>query len=158
MVPLAITLRRHAHAHGVSGILVDAMAAFGIAAAVLKTLGIVRWLIAMPSLAGLYAGTADPMVRTAVEVNYVALNGYAGAVGELLGVQLFSGVWMVLLGLILGRTGLRLNGIASLMIGIGFALTALRTLVPDVAILNAILPPIALAWLVALAITLWRRG
>lgn len=156
MVPLALALRRFAHAHGVRSLLVDTMAAFGIAAAILKTLGIVRWLMAMPSLAILHGSASDPAIRSAIEVNYVALNGYAGGVGELLGVQLFSGIWLVLVGMVLYRAGLRLNGMAGTVIGAGFAITAMRTIVPAVDGLGVILPPIGLGWFLLLAGTLWR--
>ena len=158
MVPFVIALRRFAQAKGASGLLVDTMAAFGIAAAVLKTLGIVRWLLAMPTLATLYGNTTDPAMRAVIEVTYTATNAYAGSVGELLGVQLFSGLWLVLLGLVFARIGWRLNGVASLVIGAGFFLNALRTMVPELNMLGAILPPVALAWLIALAVTFWRRG
>lgn len=158
MVPLALALRHFAQAHGVRGGLPDVMAAMGVAAAVLKTLGIVRWLIAMPNLAMLHAGTNDPIIRAAVEVGYVALNGYAGAVGELLGVQLFSGIWLMLVGTMLLRAKLCVNGLAGLAIGAGFATTALRTFVPAFEILGAIVPPLALGWFVALAVTLARRA
>ena len=156
MVPLVIALRRFAHAKGVAGLLVDTMAVLGIAAAVLKTLGIVRWLIAMPNLALLYSGTVDPAMRKMIEVSYVTLNSYAGSVGELLGVQLFSGIWLVLLGVTLMRAGLRLNGIASMVAGSGFAMTALRSLFPSLEILSAIMPPLALGWFLVLAVALWR--
>jgi hypothetical protein len=156
MVPLALALRRFAQSRGAGGLLVDAMAALGVAAAVLKTLGIIRWLIAMPALAGLYAGTGDPATRVAIEVSYLALNGYAGAVGELLGVQLFSGLWLLLLGLVLGRMGFRRNGVAALAIGAGFAITALRSLIPPLAMLQAFLPPVGLMWFLVMAATVWR--
>lgn len=156
MVPLALALRRFAQAHGIGSLLADSMAAFGIAAAILKTLGIVRWLIAMPSLATLHGSATDLAIRSAIEVNYVALNGYAGSVGELLGVQLFSGLWLVLVGMVLYRAGLRLNGIAGTVIGAGFAITALRTIVPAVDVLGVILPPLGLGWFLVLAGTLWR--
>ncbi len=156
MVPFVIALRRYALAHGAGGMLTDTMAVLGVAAAVLKTLGIVRWLIAMPALSEFHAGTADPAIRLMIEVSYLALNGYAGSVGELLGVQLFSGLWLILLGLILRRTGLRLHAIASMLLGFGFACTALRTVVPELNMLGAIMPPMALVWLLALAMTFWR--
>lgn len=158
MVPFVVALRRFAIARGAGGMLTDMMAAFGIAAAVLKTLGIVRWLIAMPTLASLHAGTADPALRSLIEMNYITLNAYAGSVGELLGVQLFSGFWLILLGLVLHRAGLRLNAIASTVLGIGFALTALRTIFPGLNLLGGVLPPLGLAWLLALAVTFWRRA
>lgn len=103
MIPLVLALHRHARAQGVSGLVLDTMAAFGIAAAVLKTLGIVRWLIAMPTLAQAHGATADPALRQALEIGYLALNSYAGSVGELLGVQWISGLWLILLGIVLAR-------------------------------------------------------
>ncbi|MCZ8323335.1 MAG: DUF4386 family protein [Novosphingobium sp.] len=158
MVPFVIALRRLASAHGAGGLLADTMAAFGVAAAVLKTLGIVRWLIGMPALADLYANTSDPVVRVMIEVSYVTLNSYAGSIGELLGVQLLSGMWLVLLGLIFRQIGFRLNGLAAIVIGLGFALASLRTIEPALGLLGAILPPIALVWLLALAVTVWRKA
>jgi hypothetical protein len=157
MIPLVLALHRHARAQGVSGLLPDAMAAFGIAAAVLKTLGIVRWLIAMPTLAQAHGATSDPALRQALEIGYLALNSYAGSVGELLGVQWLSGLWLILLGIVLARAGLRRNGLASALLGLGFASLAFRTLVPAFEILMAILPPLGLGWFLVLALTIGRQ-
>jgi Domain of unknown function (DUF4386) len=70
---------------------------FGIASAVARCLGIIRWLVAMPALATLYT---DPNISTAtresIAVVYLALNDYAGSVGELLGVSLFAGLWLAI--------------------------------------------------------------
>jgi hypothetical protein len=70
---------------------------FGIASAVARCLGIIRWLVAMPALAILYT---DPSISTAtresIAVVYRALNDYAGSVGELLGVSLFAGLWLAI--------------------------------------------------------------
>ncbi len=157
MIPFVLALRRFAQAHRVVGLLPDCMAAFGLLAAVLKSLGIVRWLIAMPELARLHSGSSDTALRAAIEADYVALNGYAGSVGELLGVQLLSGIWLILLGLILRRTGMALNAIASIVIGWGFVITAFRTIVPELSLLGAIVPPVALLWLLVLSTTFWRH-
>lgn len=156
MLPLSLALRRFVMARGESGLAVDSMAAFGVAAAVLKTLGIVRWLVAMPGLALLHAGASDPMARTAAEVSYSALNGYAGAVGELLGVQLFSGLWLLLLGVGLVRVGFRLNGVAAGAIGVGFILTALRSAFPALEMLGSIMPVLAMLWFLSFAGTVVR--
>ncbi len=158
MVPFVIALRHLAATHGASGLLVDTMAAFGISAAVLKTLGIVRWLIGMPALADLYASTSDLTTRAMVEVSYVTLNSYAGSVGELLGVQLLSGLWLLLLGLVFRQIGFRLNGLAAIGLGLGFAMASLRTIEPALGLVGASLPPIALVWLLALALTVWRKA
>jgi len=158
LIPLAVALRRYANANGVAGLLVDATLYIGVAAGVLKTLGIVRWLIAMPALASLHETTADPVVRSAVEVSYLALNGYAGSVGELLGVQLFSGLWLLGTGLVLGRIGFRAISIAGMLIGVGFLLNAMRTIVPGLEQLQAYVIPIALLWFPAVAFAIWRKN
>src|SRR3954452_14401749 len=90
-VPLALAFRRLAQAQGVRRGLLNTMAAVSVSAAVIKTLGIVRWLITMPNLALLHAGTTDSIIRVAVEVSN-ALNVHAGGVGEWLGAQLFCGI------------------------------------------------------------------
>jgi hypothetical protein len=158
MVPFGIALRRFAMANGAGGMLADTMAAFAIAAGILKTLGIVRWLTTMPMLAKLYVATPDPAARNMIEINYMTLNAYAGGVGELLGVQLVSGLWLILLGLVFRKLGMRINAIISVVLGIAFALTAFRTVVPEMNALSATVPPFALVWLAALAVAFWRRA
>jgi hypothetical protein len=70
---------------------------FGIASAVSRCLGIIRWLVAMPALATLYT---DPSISTgtreSIAVVYRALNDYAGSIGEVLGVSLFAGLWLAI--------------------------------------------------------------
>lgn len=83
MVPFVVALRRFAMAHGAGGTPVDAMAAF-----------------AKPTLANLYVGTPDPAIRATIEINYMMLNVYARGVGELLGLQLVSGLCLISLGLV----------------------------------------------------------
>jgi hypothetical protein len=72
-------------------------AGFGIASAVARCLGIIRWLVAMPALATLYT---DPSIsiatRESIAVVYLALNDYAGSVGEVLGVSLFAALWLAI--------------------------------------------------------------
>ncbi|MFO0404494.1 MAG: hypothetical protein ACK52P_22745 [Alphaproteobacteria bacterium] len=158
MVPFGIALRRFAMAHGAGGMLTDTMAAFAIAAGILKTLGIVRWLTTMPMLADLYVATSDPAARAIIEVNYMTLYAFGGGLGELLGVQLVSGLWLISLGLVFQKLDMRINAIISAVLGIAFALTAFRTMAPALNALSAAVPPFALVWLIALAVTFWRRG
>jgi hypothetical protein len=70
---------------------------FGIASAVARCLGIIRWLVAMPALATLYTDpTISTSTRESISVVYHALNEYAGSVGEVLGVSLFAGLWLAI--------------------------------------------------------------
>jgi Domain of unknown function (DUF4386) len=70
---------------------------FGIASAVARCLGIIRWLVAMPALAKLYTDpTISTSTRESIAVVYRALNDYAGSIGEVLGVSLFAGLWLAI--------------------------------------------------------------
>jgi Domain of unknown function (DUF4386) len=70
---------------------------FGIASAVARCLGIIRWLVAMPALATLYTDpTISTGTRESISVVYRALNDYAGSIGEVLGVSLFAGLWLAI--------------------------------------------------------------
>jgi hypothetical protein len=70
---------------------------FGIASAVSRCLGIIRWLVAMPALATLYTDpTISTGTRESIAVVYRALNDYAGSIGEVLGVSLFAGLWLAI--------------------------------------------------------------
>jgi hypothetical protein len=83
-------------------------AGFGVIASFAKLLGIGRWLLMMPFLAQSYVDpAASPATRDAIVVTYDAFNNYAGGVGEVLGVALFSGLWTLLVSVSLLR-GMRL--------------------------------------------------
>jgi Domain of unknown function (DUF4386) len=70
---------------------------FGIASAIARCLGIIRWLVAMPALATLYTDpTISTGTRESITVVYRAFNDYAGSVGEVLGVSLFAGLWLAI--------------------------------------------------------------
>jgi Domain of unknown function (DUF4386) len=78
---------------------------FAIASMITRCLGIIRWLVAMPALALLYV---DPSIsiatRESIAVVYRFLNDYAGSVGEVLGVSLFAGLWLVIVSLKIFQT------------------------------------------------------
>jgi hypothetical protein len=78
---------------------------FGIASTVTRCLGIIRWLVPMPALAQLYT---DPSIsgqtREAIAVVYKTLNDYAGSVGEVLGVSLFTVLWLTIISIYLLRS------------------------------------------------------
>jgi Domain of unknown function (DUF4386) len=72
-------------------------AGFGLASMITRCLGIMRWLVAMPTLAILYAdSTISTATRESIAVVYRVLNDYAGSLGEVLGVSLFAGLWLVI--------------------------------------------------------------
>jgi hypothetical protein len=157
LIPLAFVLRGWLAMRGVSGWLVDTATFLGAGAGLFKTLGIVRWLSVMPLLAAEY-GTADEPARRMIELSYRTMNAYAGAVGELLGVQLLSGLWLVAIGWALRRAGKNWLGLAGFACGALFLTTALRVAIPAAGMIQSAAVPLALAWFIGLAIMLWRDG
>ncbi|MCX7376367.1 MAG: DUF4386 family protein [Alphaproteobacteria bacterium] len=155
LVPLAFALRGWMAAKGQGGWHADALAFLGAAAGILKMLGIVRWLSAMPVLAAQHA-SADAAGRAMLEASFTALNAYAGAVGELLGVQLTSGLWLLGLGTILLRAGHRWLGAWGLASGALFLATTLRIGLPEAAALQAVAVPVTLLWFAGFAATVAR--
>lgn len=69
------------------------VAAFALASAVTRAIGILRWLTVMPALAAAHAG-ADPAMRAEIERQFSALTTYGGGIGEILGVALFMSLSM----------------------------------------------------------------
>lgn len=87
---------------GLTGGWAGATLALATFSAIAKSIGITRWLFAMPTLAQAYiASDAD---QATIAVIFETLNAYAGGVGEILGVGLISGVWTLLIARSLFRT------------------------------------------------------
>jgi len=78
---------------------------FAALSALARALGIVRWLFAMPVLARLYTNpTVSENFRDSISMVYEMLNAYTGGIGELLAVNLFASIWLVLISLLLIRS------------------------------------------------------
>jgi hypothetical protein len=80
---------------------------FGVLAAAVQFLGLIRWPLAVPYLARTASDPdADRATEAAVEVTFQTLNRYLGvAVGEHLG-YLFTGMWTALAGIALIQSDL----------------------------------------------------
>ncbi|MEM6528956.1 MAG: DUF4386 family protein [Chloroflexota bacterium] len=77
-----------------------------VGSAVLRVLGIIRWLIPMPILARIYVDPAtSEATRESISVMYDMLNGYAGSVGEVLGVGFFAALWVGVTSFVIVRDG-----------------------------------------------------
>ncbi|MGL5852891.1 MAG: DUF4386 family protein, partial [Phycicoccus sp.] len=149
-IPIALLLPR---ALGLRpGLLVTAVVVTGAVTAVFRALGIVRWLVAMPALSdGYLAAEPGSAAREATMVVYTALNDYAGAVGEVLGVGLTGAVWMLLVVGALHRAAQ-----PRVIVGLG-ALTAVLTLAATVVEpLAAVATVLLLIWFGVVAVRLLR--
>jgi hypothetical protein len=74
--------------------LARAAVGFAIASTLARSIGIVRWLTAMPVLAKAYEVAPDGAPRDALASQYDVLNSFGGGIGELLGVSLFAVGWL----------------------------------------------------------------
>lgn len=72
------------------------------ASALARAIGIIRWLTASTFLAESY-GEATPEVRQAIDLIQSAVNAWGGAIGEILGVSLFTVGWLIAVSLIILR-------------------------------------------------------
>ena len=102
--PVALLVVRSVAGRGAPGLLLQLAAGFGVASAVLRTLGIIRWLFPMPLLAQTYVATRSEQTRATIDLIYATLNAYAGSIGEVLGVSLFAGLWMLMVSVAIMRS------------------------------------------------------
>ncbi|MBV6648998.1 MAG: DUF4386 family protein [Hoeflea sp.] len=70
--------------------------------ALARAIGIIRWLTASTLLAESY-GAATPELRQMIDVIQSAINAWGGAIGEILGVSLFTVGWLIAVSLIILR-------------------------------------------------------
>jgi hypothetical protein len=136
-------------------------AGFGVLASFAKLLGISRWLVMMPGLAQSYIDpAASEATRAAIAVAYDAFNSYAGGVGELLGVALLSGLWTLLVSVVI----LRGSSLAPRWMGVWGLIAGVLLLAAVPEVYGVDVGPILIIqgfawqfWLLALGIFLLRR-
>lgn len=124
----AVVLLHVVLAPGATAVLVIATT-FGVLAAIVQLLGLVRWPFLVPYLARTYEDpAASDATKAAVAVVFESFNRYAGvAVGEHLG-YLFTGLWTSLIGVaILGSTVLAgWIGVVGIILGLALMFGSLE--------------------------------
>lgn len=106
LTPLAVLVAAQWHAKTAHALLWLGIV-LGVSASLFKLLGIVRWLVLMPGIANAYVSSyATPATQIVTGQVYQAINAYAGGIGEMLGVQIFAGLWTVVVALLAARVGL----------------------------------------------------
>ena len=129
--------------------------AFGTLSAITRGLGILRWLTVMPMLATSYA-VADGAPKATIEMVFMALNSYGGGIGELFGVALFGGLWL----LVAMIAALKFQRLPTWLAGLGLivAVLQLALFTPAFGMVSPV--PVAVAvslfavWLIAFALHL----
>lgn len=105
-IPIACALRGALRSGDrTTDLVLDVAVGFAIASAVFRTLGIMRWLFAMPALSQAYFDpAATEATRAAALLHYQVLDAYAGQIGEHLGVHLTAFGFLGCVALALFRT------------------------------------------------------
>lgn len=134
---------------------------FGVISALARSLGIVRWLLLMPVLAGIYldSGTNDA-TRQTVSVVYEAFNSYAGGVGEILGVGLFGSAFFGLVSAAMIRSAQFPSwiGYAGLAVAGLLAVGALELFGVDPGLFITVSVTALQLWMLALAVVLFFQS
>jgi hypothetical protein len=131
---------------------------FGALSAIARLIGILRWLTVMPTLAKSHA-SGDAATQSTTEQIFNAVNAYGGGIGELLGVALFGGLWL-LFAMIAAVRNAQLPLWLSVL-GLIAALMQLALFLPALGIASPV--PVAIAvtifviWLLAFTVVLARR-
>jgi hypothetical protein len=133
---------------------------FAALSALARALGIVRWLFTMPLLARLYtAPAASSELQASISMVYEMLNSYAGGVGELLGVNLFAAIWLVLIGVLILRKADWPNwlGYFGFVAAASLFSNLLETIGVDMGPMIVLAVVLLHLWMLAAAILVWRR-
>ncbi len=134
---------------------------FGAISALARSLGIARWLVLMPVLAGIYLDPeSSETTRQTVSVVYEAFNAYAGGVGEILGVGLFGATLFGLISVALVRSSEfpSWTGYAGLVVAAFLAVGALELFGLDVGLFITISVATLQLWMLTLAVVLFLRS
>jgi hypothetical protein len=161
VLPIAVLTVRIATGEHRQNTALQMAVGFGIASAVLRVLGIIRWLIPMPVLATTYTDpAASDAVRESIAAMYDMLNGYAGSVGEVLGVGLFAALWIASLsiGLLQTRALPRWFGLYGLVTAAGLSTGLLEIWGLDVGPLSTFTVALLQFWFLILGGMFWIRA
>jgi hypothetical protein len=133
----------------------------GIASTVARTLGIIRWLVAMPALAKVYVDpTTSANTKEAIAVVYKALNDYGGSIGEVLGVSLFTALWLITVAIAIRQTRILPAWIGWLaLVAASLLLVQLIELFGvDLGAYISISVSMLQVWFLAAGIVIWQRA
>ena len=133
---------------------------FAALSALARALGIVRWLFAMPVLARMYTNPAvSENSKESISMVYEMLNAYAGGIGELLGVGLFTSIWLVLISILIIRSSQWPGwlGYFGFVVAISLLLNLLEVVGIDMGAMITVAETLQHFWMLAAAIVFLRK-
>jgi hypothetical protein len=133
-------------------------AGFAAVSTLARCIGIIRWLVAMPVLAKLYAASgATPQTQEMLTIAYRTLNEFGGSIGEVLGVSLFAALAVLLVSSAILRYGMlpRWIGAFGLLTAASLFLPLLEVFGIDIGPLITASVAVLQLWLLAAGIALF---
>ncbi len=158
--PMAYLTGRAIVLDNTENILFRLASGFAALSTLARTLGIVRWLFAMPVLARLYnSPAATENFKESISMVYEVLNAYAGGIGELLGVSLFASIWLVLISVLLIRSSHWPNwlGYFGFIVAASLLLNLLEMIGVDMGAMISVSETLQHFWMLATAIVFLRK-
>jgi hypothetical protein len=164
--PLALLVNRLIAERGTGeqggwGVLLQIGLGFAALSTLARSIGIIRWLVAMPVLAGLYTDpAATPAGQAGIAAAFAALNAFGGSIGEVLGVNLFAGLWLLLTSITILRTGAlpRWLGVFGLLAAALLFVATIEIFGVDIGALIIISTSAIQLWFLATGVVLLRRA
>lgn len=126
-----------------------------------RTIGIIRWLIAMPALAAAYnAVGVVPQTQETITIVYTMLNDFGGSIGEILGVSVFAALALVMLAFVIfeGKGLPRWSGIFALITAACLLFPALEIFAIDAGIFLTLSVLVLQLWFLFVGIHLLNSG
>lgn len=133
---------------------------FAALSALARTIGIIRWLIAMPALAAAYnAGGIAAQTQETIAIVYAMLNDFGGSIGEILGVSVFASLAMVMLAVAIfeGKGLPRWSGIFAIITAAWLLIPALEIFAIDAGIFLTLSVVVLQFWFLFVGIYLLIR-
>lgn len=156
--PTVLLISRAIAGRDSNPVLLQLASGFALVSTLARSLGIIRWLSVMPVLATQYSA-ADASLQASISVVYDAMNAYAGRVGEVLGVFLFSAISVWLLAIALWRAGFsKWLSIMGMLTAAGLSVLSLELFGLDMAAFIAPFSVLYMVWMVCLGVVLIRRA
>ncbi|MCU0463393.1 MAG: DUF4386 domain-containing protein [Anaerolineae bacterium] len=131
---------------------------FGALSALARSIGIIRWLIAMPALAAAYnaSGVTLP-TQESIAIVYAMLNDFGGSIGEILGVSMFASLAMAMLAVIIfqGKTLPRWSGFFAIITAASLLIPAFEIFAIDAGIFLTVSVLVFQVWLLSVGVYLF---
>jgi hypothetical protein len=156
--PTVLLVSRAISGRDGASVLLQLATGFALVSTLARSLGIIRWLSVMPVLATQYS-SADASLQASISVVYEAFNAYAGRIGEVLGVFLFSAISLWLLSVALWRAAYpKWLSVLGMLTASGLSLLSLELFGLDMGTWIAPFSVLYMVWMVCLGVVLIRRA